>query len=417
MKSGKLTNVIFYLICAFFIAATYWSFNTEVDQVVRAEAIVEPTGKVQVVQNRYPGSIDKFRASVGDAVEKGQVLFWLKQEDNEAAIKQNRITFYNAMAEITRFRAEAYGEELNFPSQLPVRFIEQQGAIFHAKTRSIQEQLNIIEQEISSKSNAILQAQTAVSSAQDSLLLTLEELSIYKPLVDAGVEPKIKLLGFQRQQQEAHNSINQQVLVEAGLNIDIDTLKRRKTQVLMDYRVQAEERLADSTNTMTKTSAEYTSLIERMAMAEVKAPSDGIISAIFVTTEGEVVNGGETLAEVVPITDSFLVLAKVQPADISNVTQGQLCRVSFVAYDFAKFGSIEGKIVNIAQNITETNQGLMYYEVWVETTTASFSKSDLVPNIMPGMVAQVDILGEKTRIIDYILTPLKRTAAIALTEQ
>ena len=59
----------------------------------------------------------------------------------------------------------------------------------------------------------------------------------------------------------------------------------------------------------------------------------------------------------------------------------------------------------------------MYYEVWVETTTASFSKSDLVPNIMPGMVAQVDILGEKTRIIDYILTPLKRTAAIALTEQ
>ena len=321
------------------------------------------------------------------------------------------------MAEITRFKAEAYGEDLNFPSQLPARFIEQQGAIFYAKTRSIQEQLNIIEQEISSKSNAILQAQTAVSSAQDSLLLTLEELSIYKPLVDAGVEPKIKLLGFQRQQQEAHNSINQQVLVEAGLNIDIDTLNRRKTQVLMDYRVQAEERLADSTNTMTKTSAEYTSLIERMAMAEVKAPSDGIISAIFVTTEGEVVNGGETLAEVVPITDSFLVLAKVQPADISNVTQGQLCRVSFAAYDFAKFGSIEGKIVNIAQNITETNQGLMYYEVWVETTTASFSKSDLVPNIMPGMVAQVDILGEKTRIIDYILTPLKRTAAIALTEQ
>ena len=417
MKSGKLTNVIFYLICAFFIAATYWSFNTEVDQVVRAEAVVEPTGKVQVVQNRYPGSIDKFNARVGDSVQKGQILFWLKQEDNEAAIKQNRITFYNAMGEVTRYKAEAYGEELNFPSQLPVRFIEQQSAIFHAKTRAIQEQFEIIEQEISSKSNAILQAQTAVTVAQDSLLLTFEELSIYKPLVDAGIEPKIKLLSLQRQQQEAHGSINQQTLVEAGLNIDIDTLKRRKNQVLMDYRVQAEERLVDSTNTMTKNSAEYASLIERMAMAEVKAPSDGIISAIFVTTEGEVVNGGETLAEIVPKTDSYRVLAKVQPADISLVHQGQLSRVSFVAYDFAKYGAIEGKIVNIAQNITETNQGLMYYEVWVETTTETFSKSDVIPNIMPGMVAQVDILGKKTRIIDYILTPLKHTASIALTEQ
>jgi adhesin transport system membrane fusion protein len=417
VKSGKLTNVIFYLICGFFIIAIYWSMNTEIDQVVRAEAMVEPTGKVQVVQNRYPGSIDKFSARIGDSVTKGQVLFWLKQEDNEAAIKQNRITFHNAKAETARYQAEAYGKTLDFPHLLPARFIEQQRAIYQAKSRAMKEQLDIIEQEIASKSNAILQAQTAVVSAQDSLTLTLEEMSIYKPLVDAGVEPKIKLLSLQRQQQDAHGSISQQTLVEAGLNIDIDTLKRRKNQVVMDYRVQAEERLAESTNTMTKASAEYTSLTDRMAMAEVKAPSDGIISAIYVTTQGAVVSGGETLAEIVPQTKSYRVLAKVQPADISLVNQGQACRVSFTAYDFAKYGSMDGKIVNIAQNITETNQGLMYYEVWVETTSTTFSKSDVVPNIMPGMVAQVDIVGEKSRIIDYILTPLKRTAAVALTEQ
>ncbi|MCS5559916.1 MAG: HlyD family secretion protein, partial [Oceanospirillaceae bacterium] len=115
MKSGKLTNVIFYLICGFFIIAIYWSMNTEIDQVVRAEAMVEPTGKVQVVQNRYPGSIDKFSARIGDSVTKGQVLFWLKQEDNEAAIKQNRITFHNAKAETARYQAEAYGKTLDFP--------------------------------------------------------------------------------------------------------------------------------------------------------------------------------------------------------------------------------------------------------------------------------------------------------------
>lgn len=417
MKSGKLTNIIFYLICGFFIIAIYWSINSEIDQVVRAEAMVEPTGKVQVVQNRYPGSIEKFNARVGDAVTQGQILFWLKQEDNEAAIEQNRVTFHNAMAETARYQSEAYGTTLDFPSLLPARFIEQQSAIYQAKTRAMKEQLDIISQEIASKSNAILQAKTAVISAQDSLSLTFEEVAIYKPLVDAGIEPKIKLLNLERQQQDAHDSINQQTLVEAGLNIDIDTLKRRKNQVLMDYRVEAEERLADSTNTMTKASAEYNSLKDRMAMAEVKAPSDGMISAIYVTTEGAVVSGGETLAEIVPQTESFRVLAKVQPADISLVNQGQACRVSFTAYDFAKYGSIDGTIVNIAQNITQTNQGLMYYEVWVETTSTTFSKSELVPNIMPGMVAQVDILGEKTRIIDYILTPLKRTAAVALTEQ
>ena len=201
MKISKLTNAIFYLICIFFIIAAYWSINTEIDQVVRADAIVEPTGKVQVVQNRYPGSIDRFTASVGDAVIKGEILFWLKQEDNEAAIKQNRVTYHNAMAEVSRFKAEAYGELLDFPSQLPASFIEQQNAIYLARSRSMQEQLNIIEQEISSKSNAILQAQAAVVSAQDSLKLTFIELGIYKPLVDAGIEPKIKLLDLQRKEQ------------------------------------------------------------------------------------------------------------------------------------------------------------------------------------------------------------------------
>ena len=417
MKISKLTNAIFYLICIFFIIAAYWSINTEIDQVVRADAIVEPTGKVQVVQNRYPGSIDRFTASVGDAVVKGEILFWLKQEDNEAAIKQNRVTYHNAMAEVSRFKAEAYGELLDFPSQLPASFIEQQNAIYLARSRSMQEQLNIIEQEISSKSNAILQAQAAVVSAQDSLKLTFIELGIYKPLVDAGIEPKIKLLDLQRKEQGANDTINQQSLTEAGLNIDITTLSRRKNQVLIDYKVQAEERLADSTNTMAKASAEYTSLTDRMAMAQVKAPSDGVISAIYVTTQGAVVSGGDTLAEIVPQTESYRVLAKVKPADISLIQQGQACRISFTAYDFAKYGSMEGKIVNIAQNVTETSQGLIYYEVWVEATSTAFSKSDVVPNIMPGMLAQVDILGEKTRIIDYILTPLKRTASVALTEQ
>jgi len=417
MNSGKRTNVIFYLICAFIIAATYWSFNTEIDQVVRAEAEVEPAGKVQVVQNRYLGSIEKFSAGVGDFVVEGQTLFWLSQENNEAAIQQNRIVFHNAQAEKARFEAEAYDMPLSFPSELPARFVDQQSAIYQARRRSLGEKLDIIEQEASSKANAILQAQMAVTSARESLALTHEELNIYTPLVDAGIEPKITLLKLRRQEHDANDTINQQTTEATGIEISIQILKRRKTQVLIDYQVQAEESLVESYNTMTKASAEYASLLNRRAMSEVKAPTTGIISATYVTTQGAVVSGGETLAEIVPQSGAYRVLAKVLPADISLVSQGQLCRVSFTAYDFAKYGSIDGKIVNIAQNITQNDQGLLYYKVWVETTSKTFSKSDLEPNIMPGMVAQVDILGDKTRIIDFIVTPLRRTASIALTEQ
>jgi len=417
VSSIKGSNIVFYLISAFFILAVVWAANSEVDQVVRAEAVVEPTGKVQVVQNRYPGSIEKFVIRVGDQVKSGETLFWLNQEETESSIEQNRIVFFSSQAAAARYKAEAYQLDLDFPSTLPQQFVAQQTSIYKAKQRSLNEQLRIIEQEVSSKKNAILQSHTSKQAAQDSLVIIKEERAIYKPLVEDGIEPKIKMLTLERQIQESEGQIKQQTLVSEGLEIEIETLLRRKNQVVMEFQVQAEEKLAESTNTADKAVAEYQSLLDKLAMTQVKAPTDGLISAIFVTTQGAVVNGGETLAEVIPSTDTYRVLAKVLPADISLVSVGQLCRVSFTAYDFAIYGSIEGKITNIAQNITETNQGAMYYEVWVETTTNTFSKSDIVPNIMPGMIAQVDILGDKTLVMDYILNPLRRTAAVALTEQ
>jgi len=417
MKASGLSNTIFYSICTFFVLAGYWAYSTEIDQVVRAEAKVEPAGKVQVVQNRYPGSIERFSIQVGDQVKEGDVLFWLKQEDTDASIQTNRITYYSALAQKARFKAEANGTSLHFDQQIPADIVAKQQSIYEAKQESLLEQLQIIKQEVASKHNAIMQAKAAATAATDSLSLVIEEIAIYEPLVKAGIEPKVRLINLQKQKQEAANVIKQQLLAEAGFYIEIDTLQRKQQQLQMDFRVQAKEQLAEATNVADKAVAEYNALLQKQSMTEVKAPASGIISALHVTTQGAVIGAGETLAEIVPAADNYMVLAKVQPQDISLISNGQACKVSFTAYDFAKYGSIAGEVVNIAQNITETQQGEMFYEVWVKTMSKEFSKSDIVPNIMPGMIAQVDVLGDKQRIVDYIMTPLKRTASIALTEQ
>ena len=184
----------------------------------------------------------------------------------------------------------------------------------------------------------------------------------------------------------------------------------------MEFQVQAQERLVENKNQSAKARAGYQALNKKLGMAQVKSPIEGVITAIHVTTEGAVVNGGETLAEIVPVSNSYSILARIKPQDISNVGIGQECKVSFTAYDFAKYGSMLGRITTIAQNITETQQGDMFYEVWVKTTHTKFSKLDIEPNIIPGMIAQVDVLGEKQRVIDYLLNPLNRTASRALTE-
>jgi HlyD family type I secretion membrane fusion protein len=417
VRPSGLSNTVFYVIGLFFITAVAWAFYTEIDQVIRAEARVEPTGKVQVVQNRYPGSIDHFNLQIGDQVKQGDVLFWLKQEETDAAIQTNRITYYSVLAQQARFASEANGSSLHFDAVIPEDIVAKQKSIYDAKQESLSKQVQIIKQEMASKQNSILQAQAAAKGAIDSLSLVIEEIAIYEPLVKAGIEPKVRLINLQKQKQEASNGIKQQVLAEAGFNIEIDTLQRKQQQLMMDFQIQAKEQYAEATNVTQKTVAEYNALVKKQSMTEVKAPASGIISALHVTTQGAVVGAGETLAEIVPAADTYMVLAKVKPEDISLITTGQACKISFTAYDFAKFGSMPGEIVTIAQNITETQQGEMFYEVWVKTLSKQFSKSTIQPNIMPGMIAQVDVLGEKQRIVDYIMTPLRRTASIALTEQ
>jgi hypothetical protein len=144
---------------------------------------------------------------------------------------------------------------------------------------------------------------------------------------------------------------------------------------------------------------------------------EGIITAVHTNGIGEVLKGGEPLVEIVPESDHFIVKAKILPKDISKVSVGQAVRVSYVAYDFSRFGVMPAKITKIAQNSTETREGEMYYEAWIKTDGDTFTKDNYKPTILPGMIAQVDMLGEKRSIIDYVFSPLKKGASMALTEQ
>jgi HlyD family type I secretion membrane fusion protein len=147
------------------------------------------------------------------------------------------------------------------------------------------------------------------------------------------------------------------------------------------------------------------------------SPINGVITAVNPAGVGAVVRAGDVLVEVVPQEEYYLIKAKILPKDIGKVTVGQYARVSYTAYDFSRYGVMEGEVVKIAHNTTTTQQGEIYYDSWVKTTGSTFSKSPINPNILPGMLAQVDMLGEKRTIFEYIMSPLNRMASRALSEQ
>ena len=291
LRQRTVHNVLFYLIALFFLSFMSWAYVAEIDQVVRAEAVVEPVGKVQQVQSLYPGSVATMDITVGDVAQQGEVLITLDTQE----------------------------------------------------------------------------AQSSYDTAKQKIVLLEKERAIYAKLVAAKIEPEIRLV-----------QIDQRIL-EA-----FDQMQRSELQL------------------------KFSSLV---------SPIEGILTAVNLSGVGAVIRAGDVLVEIVPQEEYYLIKAKILPKDISKVGVGQNARVSYTAYDFSRYGIMEGEVIKIAQNTTITQQGEVYYDAWIRTIGSTFSKSPINPSILPGMIAQVDMLGEKRTIFEYIISPLNRMASKALSEQ
>ena len=100
--------------------------------------------------------------------------------------------------------------------------------------------------------------------------------------------------------------------------------------------------------------------------------------------------------------------------DIAFLRPGQPAMVKFTAYDFSTYGGLDAKLEHIGADSITDERGNTFFLVRVRT-----SKSSLGANlpIIPGMVAEVDIITGKKSILSYLLKPVLRAKQAALTER
>lgn len=410
---------MFYIVALLFSLTLIWALIAEIDQVVRAEAVVEPSGKVQTIQARFQGRVSKISAEVGQSVIPGTLLFELDDSDLRAKINQNESQLKSAEAELARLVLESQGkDQWAIDASLGSEVTRQeQKALFGARNLEWKSEDELVSQQILRLEAAIKESEARADSAKRRLLFLIEERQIYEPLVKEGIEPRVRLLDIESRIEDAENTVVVEGLSINSKRIEINELEQRRIQLRLSFQSEARQRASEVRQRLEQAQAEREGLLDRLEATRLTAPVAGTLTAVYPAGAGAVVSAGEALADVVPDSDSFLIKAKVLPKDISNVFEGQLARVSFVAYDFSRFGVLEAEVIEIAQNTTETERGEVFYDTWVRTSQNVFSKSGLQPKIIPGMLAQVDILGDKQSVMDYIMSPILQTTNRALTEQ
>ncbi|MGC6536881.1 MAG: HlyD family type I secretion periplasmic adaptor subunit [Candidatus Puniceispirillaceae bacterium] len=413
-------QIVFILITAFFTIAVYWANTAELDEQVRAEGDVIPPSDVQIIQSRLPGSITEIHVELGSVVAQDEVLFRVEDADVQADFADNEIIIASTSAAIVRLEAEANGaDRLSFPADLLAKApdaVRDEQNLFDQRSRAHNTQLEVLRQAVEALERSIREKQAEAEISDQQMLIRKQEYDLLKPLVDAGHEPRLKLIEAETKWRQSEGGAKLARLSMESLRSEKVGREKEIQSTINQFSAEASGLLVEAQTRLAQAISRQESLAGRVAHADIRSPIAGTVSVLHVKTVGAVVQAGTILTEIVPSDIDLVVRAKLQPQDVADVTVGQLARISLSAYDPSRYGALEGEVVHVASNTTEEENQPPYYEMMVQINETTFVNTGETPDIVPGMQVTVDILGGKRTILEYILSPIKKATDVAFRE-
>ena len=221
-----------------------------------------------------------------------------------------------------------------------------------------------------------------------------------------------QLSGLKREKQAAENNLR---LIEEERDI-LTPLVEQGVESRMEL-IRIRQRLSDAEAQLLRLEETQPILEDRLARTIVKAPVEGIVNRLLVNTTGGVVQPGEPLVEIVPIEDDLLVEVEISPKDIAYVLPEQRAIIKLTAFDFAKFGSLNGKVINVGADSIQKEDGSIWYICQIAVSGDGLTSLGKNIKILPGMVAQADIVGGEKTVLNYLLQPVTKIANEAFRER
>ncbi len=389
----------------------------------------------EVVVNSHRKSIQHFEGGVikqifvrnGDQVAKGDPLVQLEATQAGAQQSSNVKRLYTEQAELERLIAEqgfqsslVFSEELSNKAKLDSDIQEalaQQHQLFNARTRAYKQELDALRSRVKQTHQQIsgLVLQRDITKKQIESLT--DEEQAHSTLFEEGLGDGLRARELSRLILSNKNEAARTESEIARLRIQITESELQIAARKQDFLKEVGERIKktqDNYYAFKEGSEISADLVER---STIRAPEAGIIVDMKIHTVGSVAPPGQTLLDLVPEHDSYVVETKLMPQDINEVYPGQLADIRFSAFSAKTTKIIEGEVINIsADRLINQQDGSAYYLARIRVTDEG--SADLSPNkLKPGMPAEVMIVRAERTLFSYLLKPLSDSFARSLKEK
>lgn len=156
---------------------------------------------------------------------------------------------------------------------------------------------------------------------------------------------------------------------------------------------------------------------KRQQLKIVRSPVTGTVQELSVHTLGAVLQPSQAVMVIVPDNQHNVAEVNILNKDIGFIYPGQKAVIKIDAFPYTRYGTIEGTIINIAKDSVQHEQLGLVYPVLIELDKQAIGEDEEQYQLATGMSLVADVIIEKRRVIDYLLSPIEVYRHEALREK
>jgi HlyD family type I secretion membrane fusion protein len=404
--SPAATNLLIATIAALVGALIGWLALAHVDEVVQAPGRVEPQGKVKIVNHPQGGRVAGLYVHDGDLVATGQALvaFDTALAASERAELLGR--WQVKAVEAARLDAEQAGLPLAIDAPLAKArpdLVAAALATLQARRDALSSRREAAARQAQARRGELDTATAELERLRNRMPLVREERDAVRELAKRGLYPNLKRIAVEREASDDAGELAKAEAAAAASRAALAEAQSRLAGVDKEWRSSVLDELGQATAERDRLAEQLRARTGVVQDSVLRAPVAGVVQDLAVAGAGQSVAAHETLMKLVPLGDGLAVEARVANEDIGRVAVGMPATIKVRAFDYLRYGSVEGSVARVAADASpDPKTGALAYTVTVAADTARLGPGPGQLDVVPGMVVDVEVKVGRRTILSYL---------------
>ncbi len=420
---NPLGSFFLWTILALMAVLVAGMFLFKVDVVITGRGKVIPIGDVKVVQPLETGVVTGICVKEGDFVKKDDVLLEIDPSVDLATLAGKDQNLKISQLSMERINAVLNNKGFSPRGKYSAQAVQAQQAQYRAQREVYDSTLQEKEKAYNEAGTELITLKEEIRQLTGILAVLKEDERRQKELAAVGAVAENRY----REKMKERMSAERELDVKKGQADQLSTKLTRIKDEMQTFKSSFREKLlADYTGNLQERNsldAEVSALKFKQDKRFITAPVSGYVNQLQTKTVGGVVTTAQQVASIVPENTPLQVKAMVLNKDIGLLKQGQKVVVKVDAFEFQKYGALEGVVETISPSSVEEKAGANRdnsesqdreaadssgsgYPVFVKIDSTRLRLKNETFNILPGMTVTAEINIGKRRVIEFFLYPI-----------